>query len=188
MLRVRTAVVLAFVPAACSRAPVLLDEPPATSATYGSIPAAAASARVDLAAPVPSTSGVPDPRGGHGRPVPGPGGTTLAPRIRQVGVSTSTNTLPTEVIERIVRQNFGRFRLCYEDGLRTDPSLTGVVRTRFVIETDGAAGVVSDSGSDLPDAGVVACVQRAFGSLAFPAPSGGPMTVVYSLSFAPGSP
>ncbi len=33
--------------------------------------------------------------------------------------------IPAEVIQRIVRQNFGRFRLCYEDGLRTNPGLTG---------------------------------------------------------------
>ncbi|HLM76117.1 MAG TPA: FHA domain-containing protein, partial [Polyangiaceae bacterium] len=36
------------------------------------------------------------------------------PRIRPVGTSVS-GRLPPEVIQRIVRQNFGRFRLCYEN-------------------------------------------------------------------------
>jgi hypothetical protein len=88
------------------------------------------------------------------------------------------------VIRRIVRQNFGRFRLCYESGLRTDSTLAGSVRTRFVIEPDGAVGTVSDAGSVLGDAAVLTCVQRAFESLSFPAPAGGAsMIVTYSLSF-----
>jgi hypothetical protein len=90
------------------------------------------------------------------------------------------------VIRRIVRQNFGRFRLCYENGLRTDPTLAGSVRTRFVIESDGAVGTVNDAGSVMSDADVIACVHRAFGSLAFPVPAGGvSMAVTYSLSFNP---
>jgi len=39
--------------------------------------------------------------------------------------------LPPEVIQRIVRQNFGRFRNCYESSLRTNPSLTGRVAVKF---------------------------------------------------------
>jgi hypothetical protein len=170
--------------AACSRAPVVLDEPPATSATYGAIPSAASSARVDPSAP---SVAAPSASVGLGGIIP-PAGTRPAPRIRQAGVTTSSNALPVEVIERIVRQNFGRFRLCYENGLRGEPALAGTVRVRFVIEADGATGVVNDAGSDLPDAGVVACVERAFGNLSFPSPAGGAMTVTYSLSFNPGSP
>jgi hypothetical protein len=59
------------------------------------------------------------------------------------------------------------------------------VRTRFVIESDGAVGTVSDAGSLISDAGVVACVQRVFGSLAFPQPTGASMAVTYALSFVP---
>ena len=174
---------------ACSRTPTVLDEAPATSATHAGVPAAASSARVDLGVTTATaTTGVaagPSSSGGLG------GLSTTgrrAPRIRQGGVTLSSNGLPVEVVERIVRQNFGRFRLCYENGLRMDPELTGNVRVRFVIEADGATGVVSDAGSDLPDAGVVACVERGFGNLSFPAPTGGAMTATYSLSFAPGSP
>ena len=50
--------------------------------------------------------------------------------------------LPPEVIQRIVRQNFGRFRLCYENGLRNNPNLQGRVSVRFVIGRDGAVSNV----------------------------------------------
>jgi len=172
--------------ASCSRAPVVLDDPPSASTTYGAIPAAATSARVAPGAlSTADTSAASADAGGLSSPG---SGAHKAPRIRSAGVTTSSTALPVEVIERIVRQNFGRFRLCYESGLRIDPTLEGTVRSRFVIETDGSTGVVSDAGSDLPDAGVVACVQRAFGTLSFPSPSAGAMTVTYSLSFAPASP
>src|SRR5262249_37300578 len=39
------------------------------------------------------------------------------------GPTTVTGNLPPEVVQRIVRQNFGRFRLCYENGLRNNPTL-----------------------------------------------------------------
>jgi hypothetical protein len=171
--------------ASCSRAPAILDDSPTSSATHGGIPRAASSARV-----APGALAAADPSADAdvgGLALPG-FGAHKAPRVRAAGVTTSSTALPVEVIERIVRMNFGRFRLCYENGLRTDPTVEGNVRTRFVIETDGSTGVVSDAGSDLPDTGVVACVQRAFGNLSYPSPPGGPMTVTYSLSFAPPSP
>jgi len=44
--------------------------------------------------------------------------------------------LPPEVIQRIVRQKFGRFRLCYEQNLRMQPSLPRArQRQKFVIES-----------------------------------------------------
>jgi hypothetical protein len=94
-----------------------------------------------------------------------------------------------EVIQRIVRQNLGRMRLCYEGGLRTDATLGGEARVRFIIEPDGAVGLVSDAGSSLANGGVLACIARAFANLSFPAPEGGrSLVVVYSLLFLPPSP
>ena len=95
--------------------------------------------------------------------------------------------LPPEVIQRIVRQNFGRFRLCYENGLRGSPSLQGRVAVRFVIGRDGAVSNVANGGSDLPDASVVSCVVRAFYGLSFPQPENGIVTVTYPIMFTPGS-
>ncbi|HVY45615.1 MAG TPA: AgmX/PglI C-terminal domain-containing protein, partial [Minicystis sp.] len=104
------------------------------------------------------------------------------------GTATSVNgRLPPEVIQRVVRQNFGRFRLCYENGLRAQPSLAGRVAVRFVIGHDGSVSQAANGGSDLPDAGVVSCVTRAFYGLSFPAPDGGIVTVTYPIAFSPGA-
>jgi hypothetical protein len=93
--------------------------------------------------------------------------------------------LPPEVIQRIVRQNDGRFRACYESGLRRNPSLEGRVTVKFVVDRTGAVAVASDGGSDLPDEGVRRCVVSAFGALSFPAPESGMLTVSYPIVFNP---
>ena len=118
----------------------------------------------------------------------GPGGNghvAVAPKLRS-GPTESNGRLPAEVIQRIVRQNFGRFRLCYEAGLRGNPGLSGRVATKFVIGRDGAVMQSSDAGSDLPDQKVVACVVRSFQSLSFPQPDGGIATVTYPIILTPG--
>ncbi len=130
----------------------------------------------------------PGDRGGFGIGS-GPGGGAYKPKplsVRPEPISGSNGRLPADVIQRIVRQNFGRFRLCYEGGLRGNPSLTGRVATKFVIGRDGAVSYASDGGSDLPDQAVVACVVRSFHSLSFPAPEGGIATVTYPIVLTPG--
>ncbi len=106
-----------------------------------------------------------------------------APSLRQ-GALEVNGRLPPEVIQRIVRQNFGRFRLCYENGLRSNPSLEGKVVVKFVIDRSGAVASARDGGSDLPDPAVQACVIRGFRNLSFPQPEGGIVTVSYPIIFA----
>jgi hypothetical protein len=106
------------------------------------------------------------------------------PRCRCDGTQVS-GRLPPEVIQRVVRANFGRFRGCYERGLVKNPTLQGRVTGRFLIARDGSVAHASDGGSDLPDAGVVACVVSAFSALSFPVPEGGTVVVEYPLSFSP---
>ncbi|MDF3067805.1 MAG: phosphopeptide-binding protein [Polyangiaceae bacterium] len=120
---------------------------------------------------------------GHGRL--GGSHQTKAPKVR-MGATTVSGRLPPEVIQRIVRQNYGRFRMCYEQGLGRNPNLEGRVSARFVIGRDGAVSNVSNGGSDLPDSGVVSCVISAFYGLSFPQPEGGIVTVVYPIMLAPG--
>src|SRR4029079_5117588 len=91
---------------------------------------------------------------------------TKPPSVR-MGATQVSGRLPPEVIQRIVRQNFGRFRLCYENGLRNHPNLQGRVSVRFVIGRDGAVSQVQNGGSDMPDGGVVSCTVRAFYGLSF---------------------
>ncbi len=122
---------------------------------------------------------------GVGRDGGGGGGRGI-PHIRQ-GTTTVNGRLPPEVIQRIVRQNFGRFRLCYEQGLRADPKLAGTVATKFVIDTTGAvSSAARDSSTTLTDANVVSCITRAFGNLSFPQPEGGIVVVTYPVILEPG--
>jgi len=150
----------------------------------------------------------PDPGGGGGADAiglrdmdglgPGPGGVDhgvgvgrapdqrahapAPPRVRMAN-PTVNGHLPPEVIQRVVRENFGRFRFCYEAGLRANPSLRGRVVVKFVIDRGGAVGLSTDAGSALPDSRVTQCVVRAFGDLSFPSPEGGMVTVVYPILF-----
>ena len=90
---------------------------------------------------------------GHGRL----GGSHKTPPKVRMGATSVSGRLPPEVIQRIVRQNFGRFRLCYENGLKTSPTLAGMVTVAFVIGRDGKVSSVADNKSDLPDAATVDC-------------------------------
>ena len=104
--------------------------------------------------------------------------------VRPEPTTVLSGRLPPDVVQRIVRQNFGRFRNCYESGLRTNPNLTGRVVARFVIGRDGAVSNVSAAG-DLPDAQVKSCVASAFYGLSFPSPDGGIVTVSYPIMLSP---
>jgi hypothetical protein len=115
-----------------------------------------------------------------------PGRANGAPVIRQGALSVN-GSLPREIVQRIVRQNYGRFRLCYEDGLRTRPTLGDVrVAVKLVIDREGQVSKPSDDGSDLRDAPLVACVVRGFSNMSFPQPEHGEVTVKYTILFSAG--
>lgn len=103
----------------------------------------------------------------------------------RVGALSVAGRLPPEVVQRVVRRSSGRFRYCYENGLRNNPKLEGRVKVRFVIGKEGTPSNVENGGSDLPDPKVVDCVVRAFHGLSYPAPDGGIVTVVVPLVFSP---
>jgi hypothetical protein len=122
---------------------------------------------------------------GHGRDTLHRGHEVRSPHILD-GATAVSGRLPPEIVQRIVRENFARFRFCYENGLRQNPTLAGRVSVRFVIDRTGAVAVLADGGSDLPDHHVVECVVRSFGNLSFPEPAGGSVTVTYPITFSPG--
>lgn len=122
----------------------------------------------------------------------GPGRLTRPPRHKPADLSMRPgdtevkSRIPSDVIQRVVRMSFGRFRACYENGLRSNPGLAGRVAVRFVIGRDGAVMSASNGGSDLPDAGVVSCVVAGFRSLQFPQGDDASIaTVVYPIVFSP---
>ncbi len=104
-----------------------------------------------------------------------------------MGATAVTGSLPPEVVQRVVRQSFGRYRLCYEEGLARNGKLEGRIAVQLVIGKDGAV-VSADAAKEttLADAAVVACVVGAVRSLSFPAPDGGGVvTVTYPIELSP---
>lgn len=92
--------------------------------------------------------------------------------------------LPPEVIRRTVHLNFGRFRACYEDGLRRrGPALRGHIATKFVIDAAGVVTSAKNLRSEVEDDKTVACITSAFAAIEFPAPGDDAVvSVVYPLS------
>jgi len=137
---------------------------------------AAAAQPARTAAPAPSTAGRGRQAAGH---------VVVRPPLIRIAECTFSGRLGPEILQQTVRQQFGRFRACYELGLLRRGALEGRVSTKFRIDSDGAVRVAEDAGSDLPDRQVVSCVVQAFKELQFPAAPGGVITVTYPLVFTP---
>jgi len=107
--------------------------------------------------------------------------------VRQ-GPTQVTGRLPPEIIQRIVRRTFPRFRLCYERALLKSPKLAEKITVRFVIDASGDVTSTNVQQSSGKDPELEECVGRAFASLKFPRPEGGGSVVVtYPIIFSPGS-
>ena len=97
--------------------------------------------------------------------------------------------LPPEVIRKVVRDNYGAFRACYEQGLKQDASLAGSVVVSFVIEEDGrVSNAALNDSTTLTDRAVIDCVLQHYAALQFPKPEGGFVNVVYPIRFMPEEP
>ena len=71
--------------------------------------------------------------------------------------------LMPELVQWVVRQNFGRLRACYEAGLQRDPGLEGRVTVKFVIDREGAVTMAMPwTDTTLPDREVARCVSKAY--------------------------
>jgi hypothetical protein len=112
-------------------------------------------------------------------PDPAAGKPTIQERALQVN-----GRISPDVVRRILRQHYGQFTRCYENGLRANPTLQGSVHPKFVIGRDGAVAVAMDAGSDLPDNMTIQCVLATVRNLVFPRPEGGVVTAELVVTFA----
>jgi len=98
-------------------------------------------------------------------------------------------TIPPEIVRRIIRINFGRFKACYIDGMRRHPKLAGRITTRFHIEADGTVhdAAVAEDASEIHDATMSDCMAEAFKKVSFPA-SSGTVAVSYPIVFSTDNP
>jgi hypothetical protein len=108
------------------------------------------------------------------------------PKVVTGGISVVNGSLQPELVERMVRQNFGRIRRCYAEGLARNPKLQGALEVRFVVGRDGAVTNAGNGGTTLSDAAVVSCVLSTFRDLTFRSPDGGIASIKYPLIFTAG--
>jgi hypothetical protein len=122
----------------------------------------------------------------HKRGEPCPRGHQVwVPLIRLEDVRASGSLSPDD-IERVVRQNFGRFRLCFELGMRDHPSLQGRVALKLLVSASGASLPIEER-SNMTDSSTIACIVRGIRNLAFPSAQAG-TAGGFSLTLSPRPP
>lgn len=111
--------------------------------------------------------------------------TPKAVKMSDKGV-VAKGALPPEVIKRIVRASFNKFRYCFFTALAKDPKLTGKTVVQFVIDEHGAVSSYKlDPATTIADATMNACVLGHYKGIAFPEPTTGKVEVTHTLEYAP---
>lgn len=95
-------------------------------------------------------------------------------------------TLDKDEIRSVVHAHMADVKSCYDQGLATDPGLTGRVMFKFTIAPDGRVSVVAVTSSELPRSGepVQECIRAAIATWSFPT-SGGNVVVSYPFVLVP---
>lgn len=164
-------------------------------------PRAAATAESTASAPAlpGSVSPVPAPEPAPIESSPAPSGDAAAMKVPdaiaqrgfplqiRMGSMTVKGSLPSDVILRVWRQSFGRFRVCYGDRLREKPNLEGAVVIKVVIDEQGEVKSSTPHSSSVHDAKLVECVRKAFIGMSFPAPETGVVNVTFPVLFSAGA-
>ena len=121
-------------PGASHEEPTTATASPSASVERDAVESSRSASRVETPDTAPTVSGrVPEPvpttRGG----LWGDEGDLRRPKRSslRMGATSVNGRLPPEVIQRIVRSNYGKLRLCYDTALASDGTLAG--RTAIVI-------------------------------------------------------
>jgi hypothetical protein len=164
-------VVLIAAAAGCHRG----DKPPPPAAT-----AAAASAKPEATAAssaAPATSAAPA-ASGSAAPAGFPG------QIR-MGSAQVVGKLRTDLVNRVVRKEFGRFKACYQAALARNPATSGRVVVKFSIDKLGMVTKSAPGQTDVSDPELVDCAAKAFLGMSFPQPDDGNVQVAFPIIFTP---
>lgn len=81
--------------------------------------------------------------------------------------------LDRDAIAAVINRNLGQVRFCYEQGLQSDPNLSGRVAVDFVIGGNGAVRTASVGNSSLNSKMIEDCILLRLRSWKFPLPQGG---------------
>lgn len=88
-----------------------------------------------------------------------------------------------KMIGEAVRKHSGRFQHCFQTARERNPSLSGLIEVRFLINSDGTVGQAMAAETDLPPQ-VVTCVVNAFYDLQLPG-QGRAVIAQYPMYFQP---
>jgi hypothetical protein len=89
-------------------------------------------------------------------------------------------------IDSVVSANQHRIKDCFQQGLQTDPGISGWVKVKMVIGTTGAVTKSEVQNTTLNHAETEACMLDVVKSLQFPEPDGGGIVIVtYPFVLAP---
>jgi TonB family protein len=80
--------------------------------------------------------------------------------------------LSADQIEAVIRRNLGQVAYCYEKGLQKEPSLSGRVAVKFVINPSGSVKNAKIFSSSLDSRNVESCIVSKLRSWRFPQPVG----------------
>lgn len=99
----------------------------------------------------------------------------------RMGPVTVSGGMPPEVVSRIVRQNFGRFKLCAQNA-KAAPD--GRYAAKMHIAKSGDVTSVEDEGSTVKSPELAECLATSLRALSFPEPEGGPMIAHVTILFS----
>lgn len=119
------------------------------------------------------TKGAGGGAGGYGNALVGGGG---ASRVSSLALSNDMvldGGLDQSVVQATIAKYLSQVRACYEDGLRVNPGLAGLVKTRFEISGTGSVANAQVLQSTLGNAGVESCIAARIKTWQFPKPLGG---------------
>lgn len=94
------------------------------------------------------------------------------PRVR-TGVVRVGPRYGRAIVQRVVRRNIRRIRLCYERELRRDPRREGRVVVRWTIDAEGNVASAEVIETTLNAPSVEQCIVGVIRRLRFPEPPGG---------------
>lgn len=85
----------------------------------------------------------------------------------------ATEGLSRDQIQNTISKHLDKINQCYEDGLKDNPKLQGLVRVKFVIAATGHVSEAKIEKADMADGKVQTCIVTEMKTWEFPAPVGG---------------
>lgn len=109
-------------------------------------------------------------------------------KIRAPDAAVGIGKLDPSKIQRVVGRNSRRLKGCYENELKKNPSLQGVVKVRFTIEVTGRVSKSKTIQNTMGSGAVAKCIENNIKRWRFKnKPQGGSITIAYPFYFTPSS-